>query len=226
MKILLVCVLLLASCLTGSLRASRSEPAPRLNGSFIQLLKGHGSWTPAQWNQLFDWLNSAGIDHLVVQWSVIGDTAFYSSSTWTRVPNAPLEAILNLADSSHMSVRVGLVHDDSYWTNIQRDPAAVSSYLRDLRKRSMAAARELAPILERHRCVEGWYISGEIDDVNWRSPESREVLFEYAGELARNLREVNPRMTIAISSFSQAQSSPDGFRQFWDEFFQRTSIDT
>lgn len=226
MRTFLIVALLYASCWTGSLIASREDAAPRLNGTFIQLLSEHGSWTPAQWNQLFDCLRRAGIDHLVVQWSVYGDEAFYSSSAWKRVPNTPLETILNLADSYRMKVLVGLVHDNDYWSSIERDSASVSSYLRNLRIRSTRSAKELVPILQRHPSVEGWYISGEIDDVNWRSPEPRHLLFDYTGGVASDLRTLRPGMTIAISAFSQAQSSPQGFRQFWDEFFRRTSIDT
>lgn len=217
--------MVLTTFLLGSLRGAQTGPQLRLNGTFIQLLSQHGSWTPAQWNQLFEWLQSAGIDHLVVQWTVFDDSAFYPSSTWKPVQNAPLETILTLADSHEMRVLVGLVEDSSYWSSIERDSASVSSYLEDLRGRSITAARELTPILRRYRCAEGWYVPGEIDDVNWRSPESRALLLDHLGRLALDLRGLNPGMRIAISGFSQAQSSPDGFREFWDELFQRTTID-
>jgi hypothetical protein len=202
------------------------EPAvARLNGTYFQLLEDHGSWSPAHWNQLFKWLDSVGVHYVILQWSVFGNLAFYPSATFNNVPNTPLETILTTADSFHMSVLVGLVHDADYWSNIQRDPASVASYLRKLRARSSMAARELAPLLEHHRCVEGWYISGEIDDINWRTREARELLFDHVASLARDLRRLMPQRTLAISTFSQAQSSPPAFQQFWDEFFQRTSLD-
>lgn len=225
MRRFLVHALILASGMMGGFLVSLAGTVPRLNGTFIQLLKKHGSWTPDQWKQLFVWLRSAGIDHLIVQWSVFNEEAFYPSAAFQGVPNAPLETILTLADSSRMSVLIGLVYDEAYWSNIQGDAAAVSPYLHGLRSRSVQAARELAPILQRHSSAEGWYISGEIDDVNWRSPEKRELLFDYAGSLGRDLRSLRPGMAVAISAFSQAQSSPDGFRQFWDEFLQRAPVD-
>ena len=218
-------MLILTAFLSSQLIPSQAPSEARLNGTFIQLLEAHGSWTSSQWDQLFDWLRSVGINHLVVQWSVFDDLAFYPSTAFHSVENSPLETVLKLADSSHMSILVGLVHDAAYWSNIQGGPASVNSYLRKLRERSATAARELNPILGHYRSVDGWYIPQEIDDVNWRSPETRQLVLDHLGGLTRDLRRLNPAMTLAISTFSQAQSSPHGFEQFWDELFRCASID-
>jgi hypothetical protein len=63
----LLCVLVLSSSLSVCLTSAQPAAGGGLNGTFIQLLEAHGSWTQGQWNQLFDWLRSAGINQLVVQ---------------------------------------------------------------------------------------------------------------------------------------------------------------
>ena len=201
-------------------------PAPRLTGTFLQLLEEHGSWTDAQWAQLFDSLKSLGVQDIVVQWSVVGNLAFYPSLEFRTVRNVPLETVLRMADSAQMKVRVGLISDPAYWSYVQKDPQQVADYLQGLRDKSLAAAGELAPMLKRHPCVQGWYISEEIDDISWRSREARSVLFAHVSKLSAELHQLLPKGTVSISAFSQAQSSPEGFEQFWDEFFRRTGVDT
>ncbi|HEY3453314.1 MAG TPA: DUF4434 domain-containing protein [Bryobacteraceae bacterium] len=197
----------------------------RLDGTFLQLLEEHGRRTEAQWRQLFESLKSIGIRNLIVQWSVADDLAFYDSKTFHTVNNVPLGTVLKMADAVGMQVLVGLVHDSGYWTRIQKDPDSIASYLAQLRSKSLTAAREMAPLLRGHSCMRGWYISQEVDDINWRSKETRNILLAHVAGLTGELRQLMPKSIIAISAFSQAQSSPDAFGRFWDEFFQHTSID-
>jgi hypothetical protein len=199
---------------------------PRLGGSFIQVLEEHGNWNSARWDQLFETLNRAGIHELIVQWTVLNGVAIYPSRAFRSIANAPLENILARADAAGMRVLIGLVHETDYWTNIQHDPAAVSAYLSKLRTKSELATHELALVVKSHPSFAGWYVPEEVDDVNWRKPEARKVLFTHISALARELRKETPKATIAISAFSQGKTSPDAYRQFWDDFFQAASLNT
>src|SRR6185312_4826123 len=89
---------------------------------------------------------------------------------------------------------------------------------------SITAANELSPILKKHRSFAGWYVPEEIDDVNWRAPESRRILITHLSALGTELRRLAPSNPIAISTYSQAQSSPEFFGQFWDDVFRQTPI--
>jgi hypothetical protein len=202
------------------------DPAasPRLSGTFIQLLEEHGKWTDAQWDSLFETLNRIGIHDLIVQWSVLDGSAYYSSGTIRSVANAPLEKLLTEADRFGMSVLAGLVHDTGYWSKIQRGPEAAATYFTNLRARSVAAANELSPIVRKHASFKGWYIPEEIDDINWRTAEARRILFGHLSALGKELRRLTPHATISISAFSQAQCSPEAYQQFWDELFQGTPV--
>jgi hypothetical protein len=201
-----------------------NSAAPRLGGTFIQLLEEHGSWSSSRWDELFQNFHSVGIDELIVQWSVLNGTAIYPSHTFRSIPNAPLENILARADAAGMRVLIGLAHDSDYWAEVQRDPHAVAVYLRKLRAKSDSAARELAPAVTQHSSFAGWYISEEVDDVNWRKTEARTVLFDHLTVLARELKKLTPKAVISISAFSQAKASPQAYQQFWDEFFQRVQV--
>jgi hypothetical protein len=133
---------------------------------------------------------------------------------------------LRLADATDMQVLVGLVHDSGYWSHIKESPEQVANYLKGRRAKSLAAASELLSLLHRHPSVRGWYIPEEVDDISWRSREARAVLLDHVNSLAQELKRRTPNWKVAISAFSQAQSSPQGFEQFWDEFLKRVSVDS
>jgi hypothetical protein len=203
--------------------AAEPDATPRLSGTFIQLLDEHGRWADSQWDSLFTTLKGLGIRDLIVQWSVLNGTAYYSSKTLRTVGNPPLETLLAGADRLGMKVYVGLVHDSGYWTEIER-PGAAATYFTNLRNRSVKVAGELAPLVKKHASFQGWYIPEEVDDINWRTPESRRILLGHLSLLEKELRRLAPAATIAISTFSQAQTSPEAYQQFWDDLFKTTSV--
>jgi hypothetical protein len=205
--------------------ADQISVTPRIRGTFLQLLEAHGNWTETEWNRLFDDLQLLGIQNLILQWSVMDDVAFYKSKAFRSVRNTPLNAVLELADSRHMRVQIGLAHDSDYWSHIDKSPAEVTAYLKNLRVRSLEAAAELTPILKRHPSVQGWYIPEELDDVNWRAEATRSILFDHIRELSQRLRSLRPGWTISISAFCQGQSSPAVFEHFWTKFYQTTQVD-
>jgi hypothetical protein len=154
------------------------------------------------------------------------NVAFYKSEAFRQVRNTPLNRVLDLADARHMRVQIGLAHDSDYWSHIDKSPAEVAAYLKDLRVRSLEAAAELTPILKRHPSVQGWYIPEELDDVNWRAEATQSILFDHVRALAQRLRSLAPGWTISISAFCQGQSSPGAFEDFWTRFYQTTQVDT
>jgi hypothetical protein len=221
-----VALTLALSWLVAGVNTAAGDPAPRarLSGTFIQLLEQHGRWDDAQWDELFQTLNSIGIRELIVQWSVLDGAAYYSSRAFRPVANAPLEKLLAQADRFGMSVLTGLAHDSDYWSNIQAGPEAAAAFLAKLRSRSIRAANELSPIVKRHPSFHGWYIPEEVDDINWRLPEARNILIEHLSALAKELRRLAPQETLAVSAFSQAQSSPQAYQQFWEEMLRAAPV--
>jgi hypothetical protein len=206
-------------------RAGSADVPPLLDGTFIQLSEGQGGWTTAQWEDLFGELRRLRLTRVVVQWSLAGDLAFYESAAYRGVPNPPLETILRLADESRMTVLVGLAHDPAFWERIAREPAVVEAYLRRLRSRSLSVARELVPRLGRSTSFGGWYLSEEIDDLNWLEPRRRAILAAHLKEQAQALHELTPAVTIAVSGYSRANCDPTALAGLWKDLLADSSLD-
>jgi hypothetical protein len=157
----------------------------------------------------------------------VGDHAFYSSKALEPVAEPPLEAVLRLADQSGMSVRIGLAHDPEFWDRIKpAEPVdRVQAYLQLLRMRSLRVARELAPLVSGHRSFDGWFVTEEVDDVNWIQPERRALLRSHLRDLSNALGELTPRKSVAISGFSNAHSDPATLEAFWLELLDGIRVD-
>jgi uncharacterized protein DUF4434 len=216
---------LAAVALSSGAMSLAEAPPPRLHGTFIQLSQAHGSWDEDSWRRLFGYLAQLRAREIVVQWTVYDDTAFYPTARHAQVAQPPLETILTLADELGMTARVGLAHDSAFWSKVKSDPASVVVYLRGLQARSESVARELVPLVQRHRSFRGWYITEEIEDTTWKDPRARSALFEYLGRLARSVRALKPESSVAISGFSNAESAPATFGAFWTNLLQAAPID-
>ncbi len=209
-----VCAMV-CSCLLAGCAATGSAPAARLQGTVIQFNPAHELWTRSDWAKLVRSLRALGMTQIVVQWSVADAAAYYRSRQFRSGPMPPLGPLLDLADEANMRVLVGLAHDNGFWTRIGGDPEQVERYLGDLRTRSLQAARELAPLVAQHRSFEGWYLSEEIDDVNWRDPQRRAILGAHLKAVTTELRTLHPRARMAVSGFANAGIDPASLEDFW-----------
>jgi hypothetical protein len=208
------------------LQHPRAETVPPIQGTFLQL-RADQPLTNAALRGLFLELRRLGLSHVVIQWTVAGTKAFYPSDTFESVPEPPLEPILELADEFGVGVRVGLAHDPQFWEKINLDsrPGDVHAYLQWLRQRSATVARELTPLVSRHRSFKGWFLTEEVDDVNWLSPERRTELRSFLSELRETLRSFGQSTSVAVSGFSNAYCDPSTLEAFWRELLSATRID-
>jgi hypothetical protein len=204
-------LLFLSSCASTAPR-----PVARLHGTVIQFNPAHELWVRSDWARLFRSLRALGLTQIVVQWTVAGTAAYYPSRQFRAGPMPPLGTLLDLADEAGMRVLIGLAHDPGYWAQIRGDPAQVERYLHYLRSRSLQAARELAPLVAQRRAFEGWYLSEEIDDLNWRDPGRRAIVAAHLRALTSELRTLDARARIAISGFANAGTDSAALEVFWD----------
>ncbi len=205
---------------------SDEASAPRLQGTFVQLLSHHGDWTKSDWHELFDDFSTLQLSQIIIQWSVIDDIAFYPSSHYSHLPKHPLEIVLKLAGEHNIDVLVGLAYDTQYWAKVGSEPQDLEVYFNNFYERSSLAASEMRPLVTKYSSFKGWYISEEIDDINWRSFESQQVLFHYLEKLTKHLRVLTPDKQVALSGFSNGALSPDSFQTFWSELLVRANVDT
>ena len=206
--------------LTAAVSPSAQPAQLCLQGTFIQLLNENGGWDKATWNALFESFHKLQLQHLVIQWTVYDQTAFYASHRFNTVPATPLETILALADRAGMQVMIGLSHDPNYWTRIEKKDKR--SYLVEERlSRNIAVAAELLPQVSMHKSFAGWYISEEIDDINWQKPEDRDTLFSYLKQLSTFLRTSRPDVKIGLSGFAGTRTPPSEVQQLWEQLLRR-----
>lgn len=188
-------------------------------GSFIQLLDQHVRWSVPAWQSLFDHLVQLQVAHIVVQWSAINQHPFYRAVPVPSAPEMPLDSILRLADANGMRVTVGLSHDLAYWTRIAR--ADRRDYLLERLRINRQTATELRAIAIAHPSFDGWYISEEIDDLNWTDANAKLDLFNYLLELSSHLRKLTPAAHVGVSGFVNRTTEPAALRDFWIELFAR-----
>jgi hypothetical protein len=206
-------------------QASERQPeksSMRLTGTFLQLGTHHNAWTEARWSELFDYFHRLQLSQVILQWTVSDEAVFYDS---TGKAESPLNRILPIAARRGIDVWVGLYHDPRYWSRIGAHPEAAALYLRQLRSKSLAIARDLAPLLRQHCNFAGWYLSEEIDDVNWLGPAARQALLNHLKLTSDGLHGLTPAGRVSISTFSNARVSPARFRAFWTDVFRASSID-
>lgn len=203
-------------CLPLSLQAV--TPPARLNSTFLQLSRQHQNWTDTQWADLFNYFRKLQLSEVFVQWTAYDDLRFYGT-------NSTLDKVLVAASHAGLKVWVGLYSDSGYWNRVGNGQDT-RAFLNDLRSRSLAIARDLAPFLKQQSSFAGWYLPEEVEDVNWQTLEARRELLLHLGLASRSLHELTPRAPVAISAFSDARISPAEFRDFWLEVFDATSVDT
>lgn len=92
----------------------------------------------------------------------------------------------------------------------KQSSAALESYLNRLLAADLQQARLWSAVPG--VTPDGWYISAEIDDLNWRSEAARQPLLTWLNNAQRLISDVSAK-PVYISSFFAGNMSPDGYRQ-------------
>lgn len=210
---------------SGSVFSKESEPIYPIRGTFVQLLENsHGYWSETDWTVFFSFLKELQISELYLQWTVAGTHSFFLSNSFQTVKSPPLETILELGEQFEIKINIGLIYDYEYWNQIPKDSKQVKIYLDDLLNRSKLAAEEITSISINYKSFNGWYITEEIDDINWRADDKRELLFSYLERLTNVLEKLTPGYQITISGFSNGQTEIAEFTEFWNQLFKRARV--
>lgn len=215
-----ICVFLLMANLQA---AAAADPKDRgavasagcLRGTFIQLVSDNWSWPKERWEQLFSQLDDLKISKVIVQWSVIDGQALYPSRNFKSTGQPVLEWILSLADKYRMSVMVGLVHQSSHWEVVGKVDQR-NAYLVSELGRIAQSVDELVPIVAGHESFGGWYISQEIDDLNWKDQTSNDNLRSFLFQTTTLLKTVTPKARVGVSAFANNATAPEEIGAFWN----------
>lgn len=222
----LISIILIVT-LTFSQSVFSKDPSPTypIQGTFIQLLEDtHGQWSEKEWIDFFSYLKRLRISKLYLQWTVADTRSFFFSTTFQSVKTPPLETILRLAEQFEMKVNIGLIHDYEYWNQITKNSNQIKTYLDNLLNRSKLAAKQITTIAKNYKSFNGWYITEEIDDINWKDDYKKELLFSYLERLSDSLEKLTPSYQIAISGFCNGLIEINEFYKFWNLLLKQTKI--
>jgi Domain of unknown function (DUF4434) len=206
-------------------QATEVNANPYLQGTFLQLQRHQLEWRNTDWNKLFDYFNQLKLSRIVIQWAAYDDVEFYHAAPGAPAEDTTIESILKLGDDNQMRVFVGLAYQSAFWEEAALGVPRADAYLRNARDRSLAIASQLAPMVNRHPCFEGWYLTEEIDDGSWVTPEARLALFDHLHSTASRLHELTPGHPVALSGFSNGRTEPHSFAAFWNALLGATGVD-
>lgn len=205
--------------------AQAQESCPRLDGLFLQPLDLHRRWTASDWTGFFEELAAMRVGTLVLQWTELDHFTVFDGDPSDALSEGLIDLLLDAAEGQGIAVRLGLVQDPAYWERIQRDAEQVEVYLRRHRLANRALAERLVARIGDRRAFDGWYITEEIDEVNWQDQAKRALLHQHLVALAGDLRALAPGRSIAISGFTGARLDPAALGAFWREVLEGTGID-
>ncbi len=203
-----------AQPLAGDAHVPSAETSARFTSTFVQPLREQESWPRERWSALLDGLVSMGVHDVIIQWSVLGSTAFFASPSHKGASVPLLEMILPLAQERGMTVRLGLVHDLAWWEKIVLPVEVVRVYLKRLELDSLRTARELDAAFNGYSCFKGWYLPEEIDDTNWLTKSRQSLLADHLRNVREGLRALAPQRPVAVSGFANGFCDPKAYREF------------
>lgn len=185
-----------------------SQGASAMTGIFWQPQLRDNQASSESWLSLMQAVRGQGFDTLIVQWSRYGD-AFASAdeTTWLVERTAA-------ARRAGLKVIVGLYADPDFFTRQHQPEQALENYLDRLRASDIA---QLQHWLEAAKVApDGWYISAEIDDHNWRSAAKRQPLLKWLNNTRSSLSELTDK-PVYISSFFAGNMDPQEYAQFMQQ---------
>lgn len=178
-----------------------------MNAIFWQPQQRDNSVPPEQWRVLMQGVRQAGFDTLVLQWTSYGE-AFSSDNERSLL----LQRVKD-ARAAGLKVIIGLHADPDFFQRQKQTAAALTNYL----NRLLIADIQQAKIWSAY--ADGWYISAEIDDLNWRNPTANAQLLQWLGTTRTHLVNVHNK-PIYISSFFAGHMTPESYSRMLAEIHQ------
>ena len=209
--------------------AVTSTTNPRLSGSFIQPALVD-SWTDTQLANEETALKNAGITTQILQWTA--DTknktatyatglAGYTQSTNTDVP----DRLLANAEAVGTSVYVGLQISDDWWSKYASDPIWLNSQA----ALANSLADELWSNYGPYESFAGWYLSFEVDNLNFPTSTEWSRMASFYSTVIGHLHALSPGKPVVVSPFYNANLSgsltPSQWTTMWSSILNSAPID-
>ncbi len=214
----LVVLLVLLSVLTGCHRDARVDcVGPLPSATFLQIYNIDRTRPAAEWDARFARLRALGFSEIILQWTRYDQ---YDFATGER-PGATslVERIIRAAAHQGLRVWIGLHHDSAWWRVPTLDNTGLAAYLdqRLATTRTLVSSlwEALQAIPDTRATLAGWYITDELDDHTWASPERTALLRNYLHAVTDAVRAGPVAEPILISAFSNGTTPPEQIAADW-----------
>lgn len=157
----------------------------------------------AKWQALMVKLHQQGFDTLVLQWTRYGEA-------FNDVQQQALFKRALAARGAGLKLIVGLNSDPEFFTRQRQPQASLERYLTRLGNQDVFQADGWLKGIGAE-AIDGWYMSAEIDDLNWRSPEMRAALTHWLTQTRQRLQRRGGK-PVYISSFFAGNMAPQSYQ--------------
>ncbi len=173
-----------------------------MNGIFWQPQQRDLEIPSTHWQSLMYTIHQQGFDTLIIQWSRYGQ-AFSQPEEQAQLHEKILEA-----RQAGLRLIIGLYSDPDFFQRQHQPPVALKRYLQKLQLADLWLVRYWQSNLFEE--PDGWYISTEIDDYNWRDPVRSRLLLNWLQHTRKQISKFSSQ-PVYVSTFFAGNMSPTDF---------------
>lgn len=173
-----------------------------MEGVFWQPQNRDLNISDAKWQALMHDVRKTGFDTLIVQWTGYGD------SFSTLEDRKKLQEKIYAAKQAGLNLILGLYMDPEFFERQKQPAAALQNYLDKLRVLDIKHLQ----LLQEELLIEpdGWYLSAEIDDFQWREQSARSLMLKWLKDTRVQI-EKHSEQPVYISSFFVGNMTPKAY---------------
>ena len=172
-----------------------------ISGSFIQIWNSDGckcgQWSQNEWEIQMQKMKEVCMDKLVIQYGFYHDNAWYSpsSATFKTYQNNTLNNILSAANNKNIDIYIGLYFDET-WNTADK---SINATYANLLTKHQTVIDETYQLFKSNPYFKGWYIPQEINDLEWKSVNNRNLLANWLQSISiyAKAKDANKKIMIA-----------------------------
>lgn len=172
-----------------------------ISGSFIQIWNSDGckcgQWSQNEWEIQMQKMKEVCMDKLVIQYGFYHDNAWYSpsSATFKTYQNNTLNNILSAANNKNIDIYIGLYFDET-WNTADK---SINATYANLLTKHQTVIDETYQLFKSNPFFKGWYIPQEINDLEWKSVNNRNLLANWLQSISiyAKAKDANKKIMIA-----------------------------
>jgi hypothetical protein len=197
-----------------------------LDGAFFQIDNSNANWSLSRWGQDLAAMRTVNMNTVICGTAVFETNAYYPgcSLSGVTVQGQPLDKILTIADTTGMTVHLGLLYEGAWWSN-----EGNTTYLNTITDKNKIVINELFSLYSSHPSWKGWYIPTETDNWTTRIESDRQNLVNYyLRPVSDYCHSKTPTKIVSLAPFfnDSLPMNPTDWRDWWVRTLtEATSLD-